>query len=172
MKRTLVCAGLFAAIALAGCASNPAQAERDARPRCEIHGQILSEKTVPVSYGLPDDFYVEQRYARFPHVREAFGGCIIPALRETRRVQVCSDCEVARRDFERNWRAEWDAHLQSFDENTREPGETLAEAERSEDADERANERTSDRLAGRSPGNPREPGETLSEAQATTPGDR
>lgn len=145
MSRAFACTGLSVLVVLTGCASNPAPAERDPRPRCQIHEQVLGEKTVPVSYGLIDDFYAEQRFERFPHVAEAFGGCIVPARRETRRVSVCGDCEGARREFERNYSAEWAAHLAAEDENEREFGETLAEEDREA---ERADERPEDRSAG------------------------
>lgn len=136
---------------LGGCASNPAPRPEDSQgesdPRCLIHLDDLLEMTVPVSYGLHDDFYMEQRSGRFPHNEFAPGGCVVPARRESRRVLVCAGCKVAEREFRRNYSAEWAAYLAALDENGREDGETLEDLERDREQGrlDREDERSEDR---------------------------
>ena len=83
-------------------------AEEEIKPekkRCKVHGTILKEENVPVSYGLPifDESVFEAGDKLFPNSkRNVIGGCVVGSMGDRTDVLVCPECRTAETD----WRKE------------------------------------------------------------------
>ncbi|MBX3468518.1 MAG: hypothetical protein KF878_16720 [Planctomycetes bacterium] len=81
---------LLAALGLTACRS----------ARCEVHGDPLIDREVPVVYGLMGGDYLDARDELFPRA-DALGGCVVDPDRRTTVRAACATCvEVAR-----HWRS-------------------------------------------------------------------
>lgn len=85
--------------------------------RCEVHGDPLVLRRVPIHYGLMDGQYLDDRESSFPHASR-LGGCVIDDDEPTTTAPCCDTCREAEATWARGARGRRRS-LDTFDERDR-----------------------------------------------------